>query len=205
MADGSIIGRGSVVRGNVHGEGSLEILGRVEGDVTMSGDVALGEEAVVRGNIVGGQVSIAGTVQGNLRGEEAVLIETGARVVGDLSAPRIGIASGALVRGTVRTDGEAPLVQPQPQRRPIAAAPAQSARSAPASLRAAPAPRPEPARPAPAIERPAPAVERPAQERVPVERYEEPESPRRARAEPPPPVVPVLAKNAKAKKKKREG
>ena len=63
MASASIIGRGTVVRGNVRGDGSLEIQGRVEGDVTVEGDVVLGEEAVVRGNITGTQLSIAGTVQ----------------------------------------------------------------------------------------------------------------------------------------------
>jgi hypothetical protein len=46
-----------------------------------------------------------------LRGSDAVLIERGGRVVGDLAAPRIGIASGALVRGSVRTEGEPALAQ----------------------------------------------------------------------------------------------
>ena len=109
MAAGSVIGRGAVVRGNVRGEGSLEIFGRVEGDVNVNGDVVLGDSAVVRGNVTGAELSVAGTVQGDLRGTQGVMLERGARVVGDLSAPRIGVAPGALVRGTVRTDGEPAL------------------------------------------------------------------------------------------------
>jgi cytoskeletal protein CcmA (bactofilin family) len=120
MSDGSVIGPGTVVRGNVRGEGSLSIFGRVEGDVTISGEVVLGEAAAVRGNITAAQITVGGRVLGDLNGSDAVLIESGARVVGDILAPRIGITNGALVRGNVRTEGEAALPA-QPAQRKAAA------------------------------------------------------------------------------------
>lgn len=197
MAESSVIGRGSVVRGNVRGEGNLEILGRVEGDVNVTGDVTLGEEALVRGNITGVQVTVAGAVQGDLRGNEAVLIERGGRVIGDLTAPRIGIAPGALVKGSVRTDGEPPLAAPQ-RRTGIG----HSLRASPSvsAPRLVVPPKAEPARVAPPPA-PAPSVApSPASQKV-----EESEPPRAARSDaPPPPVVPALSKHAKAKKKKRD-
>lgn len=104
MAEGSVIGQGTVVRGNVHGEGSLEILGRIEGDVSVSGDVTLGEQASVRGDITGARITIGGTVTGGLQGSEAVVLEATAQVTGDISAPRLGIEEGALVRGSLRMD-----------------------------------------------------------------------------------------------------
>jgi len=187
MPASSVIGRGTVVRGNVRGEGSLEILGRVEGDVSIDGDVTLGGDSVVRGNVTGTELTIAGTVQGELRGSAAVLVERGARVVGDVTAPRIGIAPGALVKGSVRTDGEAPLAQPQRR----AGGLAQPLRAVGAAAGARPV---------------TPLKAEPARAPAPIERQEEPEPPRREKAEgPPPPVVPVLAKGTKAKKKKREG
>ncbi|HEV8548630.1 MAG TPA: polymer-forming cytoskeletal protein [Polyangiaceae bacterium] len=183
--NGSVIGRGTVVRGNVRGSGSLEILGRVEGDVSVSGELVIGEEGAVRGSVTGSHVTCAGAVQGDVRGSEAVLLERGARVVGDLTAPRVGVASGALVKGLVRTDGEAPLAAAA--RRPVA--------------QARPIPFPAPARPAaptksePRVEPPeAPAESEPASAK----------EPKAAREAPPPPVVPALAKGAKAKKKTRE-
>ncbi|MEB2325117.1 MAG: polymer-forming cytoskeletal protein, partial [Sorangiineae bacterium] len=101
----SIIGPTTVIRGNLSGDGDVEILGRVEGGVTFAGDVTLGEHAAVLGDIGGASLVIAGAVQGELRGAESVTLESTARVIGDLTAPRIGIADGALVRGNVRTDG----------------------------------------------------------------------------------------------------
>ena len=84
MAAASTIGQGTVVRGNVRGEGSLVIDGRVEGDVNVDGDVTLGEHGAVKGNVSGARISVAGAVAGNLHGTDAVLLESSARVVGDL-------------------------------------------------------------------------------------------------------------------------
>jgi cytoskeletal protein CcmA (bactofilin family) len=192
MAEPSVIGRGTVVRGNVSGDSSLEIHGRVEGDVTVAGDVVLGEEAVVRGNITGAQLTIAGTVQGDLRGNEALLVERGARVVGDLTSPRIGVAVGALVRGNVRTDGEAPLASAQ--RRPaLGGQPLRSAMPA-----ARPAVKAEPVKAAP-VPPPPPVIEPEETDSEPP-----PSAPSATAAKAPPPVVPALGKHAKAKKKRRD-
>jgi len=175
---GSTIGRATVVRGNVRGSGSLEILGRVEGDVNVAGEIVLGDEGAVKGNVSGAVVTISGAVQGDVRASDSVLLERGARVVGDLTAPRIGIAEGALAKGLVRTDGEPPLASGRRTGaggRPVAYAP--RTQPLPAKVEAAP-------------EGKDAAAEAP--EKV-------------AKAAPPPPVVPTLAKGAKAKKKKKDG
>jgi cytoskeletal protein CcmA (bactofilin family) len=206
MAEASVIGRETVVRGNVRGSGGLEILGRVEGDVSIEGDVLLGDSAAVRGNISGAQLTIGGAVLGDLRGTESVMVESGARVVGDLLAPRIGIAEGALVRGNVRTEGEPALAPPQ-AKRPAAV-------QRPVSSFSSPRPAASPARPAEVrpVERPVEREARPVErEARPVERTEakaQPaEQPAAAKSspehEPPPPIVPALPKNARGKKKSR--
>ncbi|HEX4338707.1 MAG TPA: polymer-forming cytoskeletal protein, partial [Polyangiaceae bacterium] len=104
MSEGSVIGQGTVVRGNVRGDGSLEIYGRVDGDVLVTGDVTLGDQASVRGDISGARITIGGTVVGELRGTEAVLLERTAQVTGDITAPRVGIEEGARARGALRTE-----------------------------------------------------------------------------------------------------
>lgn len=105
MAYASVVGASAVIRGNVRGDSSLEILGRVEGDVSVSGDLSLGPDAVVVGAVSGARVVIAGSVEGDVTGVEAVHVEETGRVIGDLSAPRIGMSEGAHVRGGVRTEG----------------------------------------------------------------------------------------------------
>jgi cytoskeletal protein CcmA (bactofilin family) len=169
MAESSVIGAGTVVSGHVRGDGSLEILGRVEGDVNVTGNVTIGASGRVRGSINGAQLTIAGHVQGDLRGTLAVFLESGARVAGDISSPRVGIAPGALARGHVQTDGE-----PAAATRPASAT---AARPAAAAVRPADALRdPRRAAPAPAT-RPAPVA-----------------AARVAPARPNPPIQPSVAK-----------
>lgn len=185
--NGSVIGRGTVVRGNVRGSGSLEIHGRVEGDVSVSGELVVGEEGAVRGDVSGSHITCSGAVQGDLRGSEAVLLERGARVVGDLTAPRIGVATGALVKGLIRTDGEPAL----------AARRSGGTAARPVAFPARPAP--------PAKSEPRSESRLETREEV-VDSEPPPAAPKEkaAREAPPPPVVPALGKGAKAKKKRRE-
>jgi cytoskeletal protein CcmA (bactofilin family) len=200
MAENSVIGSSTVVSGHVRGEGSLEIFGRVEGDVTVTGQIIVGPSGRVRGNISGAQLTVAGQVQGDLRGNDLVLVESGARVVGDIASPRVGIAPGALVRGQVQTDGEAALGQASVPRRPLAPVRVAAPQAMLASLLKAPhkaEPRrlEPPPRPAPAPV-PAPTSIAAETDSVPVRPVKV--EPRR----PPPPVVPVISKGTKAKKKR---
>jgi cytoskeletal protein CcmA (bactofilin family) len=209
MAAGSVIGQSTVIRGNVSGEGSLDLLGRVQGDVTMGGDVIIGEQARIDGKLTGAQVSVSGTIVGDIRGTDCVLIETGARVVGDLSAPRIGIGEGALVRGHVRTDGEPELETAKrpttgvrrPMQQPLRAASMVAVRP-PAVHKPLPTAAALDARaPIKPVSPPAAAVEPPkVEEQAEPEASHKPEP--KARPEAPPPVVPALRHKARGKKKK---
>ncbi|HEX2671635.1 MAG TPA: polymer-forming cytoskeletal protein, partial [Polyangiaceae bacterium] len=60
MTEASVIGAGTVISGHVRGQGSLEILGRVEGDVSVTGNVVIGAEGRVRGTVNGAELRISG-------------------------------------------------------------------------------------------------------------------------------------------------
>lgn len=190
MAAASVIGQGSVVRGNLRGSGSLEIRGRVEGDVELEGDVAVGEDGGVSGNVRGAQILVAGQVAGDLTGSEAVLLERGARVIGDLVAPRIGIAEGALVRGAVRTQGEPTA----PRRAAVVPARRGGERSELAAPKLRPVAHPAPKLAAPLPPSPPPPPPAPREAPRPPVAMETPPGP-------PPPVVPALGRAVRGKKK----
>jgi cytoskeletal protein CcmA (bactofilin family) len=176
--EGSVVGASTVIRGNVRGEGSIEIYGRVDGDVSVTGDVTVGEGATVRGDITGARLVIGGTVAGELRGSEAIVLESSAQVTGDLTAPRVGIEEGARARGALRTE--------EP--------------SAPAASRATDARRPLPRAEVRRVETPVPARTTEAPRQVPQPRIEA--AP--AKKAPPAPVVPAF-RGLQARKKKVRG
>jgi cytoskeletal protein CcmA (bactofilin family) len=164
MNSPSTISTATIVRGNVSGDGSLEILGRIEGSVSMTGQVIVAPNAVVKGNVSATEIQVAGNVLGNLTATDVVVLNPGARVVGDLLGARIGIAEGALVRGLVRTEGEPPLAQPVPVAAARGASPAgKTAMPVKSAFAASSMPRP-----APAVIAPRPPVAVPAPKPVPV-------------------------------------
>src|SRR5580658_8189318 len=99
MADTvTVIGRAARVRGRVVGDGDFEVEGFVSGEITVSGNVTVEAHGIVGATIRGRRLVVRGAVQGDLIASEGVILEEGARVVGDVHASRIAIAEGALMR-----------------------------------------------------------------------------------------------------------
>jgi cytoskeletal protein CcmA (bactofilin family) len=93
MSDISLISHSTTVRGNISGNGSLHIEGRVRGDISVTGDVTLGQHAQVAGNISGATVSVDGALEGDINATVSLSVGSSAKVVGDLTAPNIGTRS----------------------------------------------------------------------------------------------------------------
>lgn len=182
----SVIGRTTKVRGRVTGAVDLHVEGFVDGEIAVTGDVTVDAHGLVGASVQGRRLLVRGAVKGDLLGEEAVVLEDGARVVGDVRAPRVAIASGALVRGYVET-GEG---SGAPARASRAEAAARPARSAP-QVRVAPAPPKSAGKPAVHVAGGGSSNNG--------------SGGRAAARRPPPPVVPALkkAKGQIAKKKER--
>jgi cytoskeletal protein CcmA (bactofilin family) len=87
----------------------------VEGDIEVDGDVALGEESSVGGNVSGAQITVAGAVMGDLRAAKQCY-QRGTR--GSAICRAAHRHRGAPVRGGVRTEGEASAA---PRRAAVAA------------------------------------------------------------------------------------
>jgi cytoskeletal protein CcmA (bactofilin family) len=225
MADSeAIIGQGTFIRGNLRGDGDLNVAGRIEGAIEVRGEVVFEGTSIIQAEVTADRIVVRGALAGDLHAQDSIVLEEGCRVAGDLQAPRIRIDQGALYRGRIEM-GDAPTAAP-------ARKTAQQAHPAP---QAAQRPAPKPVRAAP--ERPAPAP-RPARAAKPVETAPEPEAkpapppapppaasiPRVGRVrpapvaeaartepspasasddQPPPPVVPALKKKSKGAVRKR--
>jgi cytoskeletal protein CcmA (bactofilin family) len=197
-ANVSIIGKTTRIRGRVTGAVDLEVQGFVDGEIAVEGDVTIDAQGMVGAGVRGRRLVVRGAVKGDLLGDEAIVLEDGAKVVGDVRAPRVSIATGALVRGFVET-GDAGAAAPRGARTHAAARPAAAPHT-----RAVVAPPAAKAAPAPVA---AKAAEKPAAPHSAHAggtnngRPHGPGAPRR----PPPPVVPSLkkAKGQIAKKKER--
>ena len=216
MAKSSSISSKTVIRGRIVAEGPLEIHGHVEGHIEAQSDVTIGDGALIKSDVQGQRVVVSGAVAGNVRGAELVLLESGARVVGDLSAPSVGIRPGALVRGHVaageeggarparaRTEARKPEI-----RKPAAPSSRGSVKQTPPSARGSVKQTPPPAKastrgkkapPAPVIPRASGQAKKTAAKK----RAEAPARSMSGSGKPTPPVVPRGAAKRRTTAKRR--
>ncbi len=92
------------VKGNVTSAGDLVIDGRIEGAIEIGNhDLTIGETATVVADLMAKDVTIAGSVTGNVLGSGKVELKKNCSVEGDITAPRFVMEEGAVLRGKVDT------------------------------------------------------------------------------------------------------
>ncbi len=96
-----VIGRNIAVRGTLSGEEDLVVEGRVEGIVSLEGHLTVAPEGVLQADVQVDSVEVLGEVVGDITASRSVTIERGARVTGNVRAPRVIIQDGAHFEGAV--------------------------------------------------------------------------------------------------------
>lgn len=101
--DQATIGRTVVIKGEISGNESLYIDGRIEGTLTFKDNrVTVGRNGVVAANIAAREVVIMGKVTGNIECSDRVDIRSEGSLTGDIVSRRISVEDGALLRGSVQ-------------------------------------------------------------------------------------------------------
>lgn len=95
----TIIGKGSLVKGDLKVQNSLRIDGQVKGRIDATDTVVVGKDGRVVGEIYAKNVMLAGKVQGNVTAEAKVLLESKSSVTGDIKASRLVVDEGAFFDG----------------------------------------------------------------------------------------------------------
>jgi excisionase family DNA binding protein len=80
---------------------NLRINGSFEGKLDTRGSLSIGENAVVRADITGDKILIAGKVYGNIHATSSVSIVSPAQVEGDIVAPALSVTEGAIINGNL--------------------------------------------------------------------------------------------------------
>jgi cytoskeletal protein CcmA (bactofilin family) len=92
------------VTGNVTSAGDLVIDGRVEGAIEIGNhNLTIGETATVVADLIARDITIAGSVKGNVLGSGKVELKKSCTVEGDITAPRFLMEEGAVLGGKVDT------------------------------------------------------------------------------------------------------
>jgi cytoskeletal protein CcmA (bactofilin family) len=96
------LGHSVTIKGDIAAAEDFIISGRVEGSVDASGHaVTLAAGSCVVGDVEAATIVVAGRVEGSLLATERLEVHSTAQIAGDIIAPRLGVADGALVQGRV--------------------------------------------------------------------------------------------------------
>ncbi len=99
-APNTLIGPEALISGEITTSDVIQIEGRVEGKIKSTGLVVIGEAGRVKAEIEAENVSIRGKLEGDCTAKNRLEITNTGRVVGNLSAPLIAVAEGAVFRGS---------------------------------------------------------------------------------------------------------
>jgi len=101
----TIISSSIRITGELSGGENLIVQGEVDGMVDLKDhQVTIGSSGRIKGNIHGKLISVEGTVEGNLFGEEKIELQQSAVVNGDMRAPRINLQEGAKFNGEIEME-----------------------------------------------------------------------------------------------------
>lgn len=98
------VGEKLSIKGEIVGEGDLELAGRFEGIVNVNGRVIVGERAEVDADISASNIVVGGKVRGNLNATGRVEILPQGILTGNLKSGSFSAADGALVKGEIVVD-----------------------------------------------------------------------------------------------------
>lgn len=104
MKKPSVLPPGLRLRGEVEGEGDLIVFGQIDGPVRVDGALVIEAGGMIRGHVHARQVTIRGALKGDAFADQGVRVDASARIVGDLTAPRVRMTPGAQFSGQVHVE-----------------------------------------------------------------------------------------------------
>jgi cytoskeletal protein CcmA (bactofilin family) len=98
----SYFGKNLMIKGRVSGNGDIIILGRLEGEFDLRGQVKIAQSANINGEVKADVISVNGSVQGSLAAKERIHLDQTARIEGQIITPRLSITEGASFDGEIK-------------------------------------------------------------------------------------------------------
>ena len=112
----TVISAGSKFSGVLTGSDNYVVHGQVEGECNLEGALVIASSGYWKGNIVAGDVMIAGEVEGDVTATNKVELLDTAKVTGVIISPTIAMAAGAKHSGELRMDQAACVTRYQERR-----------------------------------------------------------------------------------------
>ena len=118
----TVLAEADSLQGRMVITGDGQVLGQFSGEIECAGDLLIGRVAEVTATIRGSNVTIAGTVRGNIIAQGRLRIARSGRLEGDARVVSLVVTEGGVHHGVIRVHPEGVPDEPEADRQPQAQA-----------------------------------------------------------------------------------
>ena len=98
----AFLGAGTVYEGKLSFKGAVRIDGIFSGEITSEGALIAGRDAVVSGQLLVGELVLAGNFTGEVRAKKRVVIHKGGVLNGKVYSPNLVVEDGGVLEGLIQ-------------------------------------------------------------------------------------------------------
>ncbi len=114
----TIVSRGVKIEGKVTIAGNIRIDGEIQGDIFSNGNITIGEDAKVNGQINAIVITIGGKVSGIVRAKDNLILDSKSNLKGDIFTKNLVIEEGAKFDGKCKTGDSIDIGESQETTKP---------------------------------------------------------------------------------------
>lgn len=96
----TVVGANVHIKGNLSNQGSIEIHGGVDGEISSDEDILIGQTATISGPIKAKNIDVSGTIIGSITAVEKLELQPTCKVEGDIHCAILSIKPGAIFNGS---------------------------------------------------------------------------------------------------------
>lgn len=96
----TVIGAGAVIEGTVRASGPIQVDGHIDGTLHVEGQVSVGPNGAITGDVTADEVVVGGRVEGRLTARALLHVTAGGRVRGEVRYGALQIDRGGVIDGT---------------------------------------------------------------------------------------------------------
>ncbi len=98
----NVIGKGTVLEGNIETYGNIRIEGKIIGNIKSKSKIALGNSSHIEGNVTAQNADIEGEVKGKIEISELLVLKATAVINGDIITSKLVVEPGATFNGSCK-------------------------------------------------------------------------------------------------------
>ncbi|PYG89387.1 cytoskeletal protein CcmA (bactofilin family) [Ruminiclostridium sufflavum DSM 19573] len=98
----TLIGSNTDLIGDINSKGIIRIDGKVTGNISVQGDLFIGEAAYIKGNVTASNIHIAGSIDGDVSSSGLLKLLSTAKLIGDIQVKTFICDEGSIFDGNCK-------------------------------------------------------------------------------------------------------